>query len=295
MNESLLSLGGLSLDRLQSFLQVAEQGSIARVAQGDPSRQSLISRQIRELETFFGVELTRRKGKGIEITEAGHDLARRARMHFLSLQDFKANQRGGTIEVRIAAGNSVLEWWLIPRMGRLGQKGKAFSFTLIDQRTDDAVAGLLDHRIDLAIVRTSAVIKPLKCRVLTPIGYSLFVPRNLVKKPDHELPLAISMGGEFARHFEQATLSNGRSPHIAYRCSSFTQAARLVQAGVSAAVLPDMALDHLGTGVQKRPLKGMGTYRRELALVWHQRMLEIRPELGMVVTQLGGAHGVSLL
>jgi hypothetical protein len=56
-----------------------------------------------------------------------------------------------------------------------------------------------------------------------------------------------------------------------------------------------MAHDHLGKGVQKRPLKGMGTYRRELALVWHQRMLEIRPELGMVVTQLGGVHGVSLL
>lgn len=63
MFENLFSIGGLSIERLKSFIDVAERGSIARVADGDPSRQSLISRQIGELESFFGVELTKRKGK----------------------------------------------------------------------------------------------------------------------------------------------------------------------------------------------------------------------------------------
>lgn len=53
--------------------------NIAGVAEGDPSRQSLISRQIGELEAFFGTELARRKGKGLELTDAGLELARQVR------------------------------------------------------------------------------------------------------------------------------------------------------------------------------------------------------------------------
>ena len=71
MFKKLLSQRGISLDRLRNFAAVAESGSIARVADGDPVRQSLISRQIGELEEFFGVELTRRRGKGGVLGEVG--------------------------------------------------------------------------------------------------------------------------------------------------------------------------------------------------------------------------------
>ena len=48
---------GLSLERLRAFLLFREAGSITRAAGGDPVRVSLISRQLRELEEFFEVEL----------------------------------------------------------------------------------------------------------------------------------------------------------------------------------------------------------------------------------------------
>src|SRR6476619_7642842 len=79
MFTELLSEGGLSLDRLKNFCAMAEAGGIARVAGGDPAKQSLYSRQLRELEQFFGAEVTRRKGKGIEFTEQGLELARQVR------------------------------------------------------------------------------------------------------------------------------------------------------------------------------------------------------------------------
>lgn len=68
MFEHLFSKGGLSLDRLRSFMQMAQAGSIAKAAPGDTNRQSQISRQIRELEQFFGTELTRRKGKTLSLS-----------------------------------------------------------------------------------------------------------------------------------------------------------------------------------------------------------------------------------
>lgn len=52
--EHLFDISGLSIDRLRSFLKVAEAGNLATAAQGDVVRQSQYSRQIKELEGFFG-------------------------------------------------------------------------------------------------------------------------------------------------------------------------------------------------------------------------------------------------
>ena len=59
MFEHLFAERGLSLDRLKTLIEVAKAGSIAAAARGDSARQSLYSRQIKELEEFFGVELAR--------------------------------------------------------------------------------------------------------------------------------------------------------------------------------------------------------------------------------------------
>ena len=55
MFRDLFQTTGLTLERLHSFLMVAEAGGVTKAAGGDPNRQSLFSRQIKELEEFFGV------------------------------------------------------------------------------------------------------------------------------------------------------------------------------------------------------------------------------------------------
>ena len=75
MFEKLFESNGLSLDRLRSFLSFADAGSIAKAAPRDVNRQSQISRQISELETFFGAELTERRGKELVPSAAGDRLA----------------------------------------------------------------------------------------------------------------------------------------------------------------------------------------------------------------------------
>ena len=62
--DRLFDISGLSLDRLRSFLRVVEAGSLTRAALGDVTRQSQYSRQIKELEGYFGTALTRRVGGG---------------------------------------------------------------------------------------------------------------------------------------------------------------------------------------------------------------------------------------
>lgn len=279
MFENLVSLGGLSLDRLKNFVEVAEKGAIARVADGDPSRQSLISRQISELEAFFGTELTRRKGKGLELTEEGRELARHVRLQFQGLADFKASCFGKPVEFRIASGNSVLEWLVAPEMGRIAAVVPKSTFALLDWRTGDVVRGLLDHTVDFGIIRKSALVKPLKFLPIGTISYRLFVPKNLPEgsvKTSTPAPLAISTGGEFLQAIEKANA--GRLPSIRYRCTTFTQAAQLVRSGVAAAILPHIATSSLSGKAAVRTLPWMKGIRRDLGLAWHQRLIDVRPE-----------------
>jgi len=105
MFNGLFSRNGLSLDRLRNFLEVAEVGSIAKAAPDDVSRQSLISRQIRELEEFFGVELTVRRGKTLAISPAGERLSVLIREQFRDLLDFQREQKQVWKTFSIGAGD----------------------------------------------------------------------------------------------------------------------------------------------------------------------------------------------
>jgi DNA-binding transcriptional LysR family regulator len=156
------------------------------------------------LEQFFGVELTRRKGKGIEITEQGRELARQVRAHLQSLTDFKRVCAGQTIEFRIASGNSIVEWLLVPKMDKLAAEAPSARFSFQNMRTADIVKGLKEHSVDFGILRKSAVVAPLKFHSIGQIGYALFAPA--VKENATRLLSQCAVAG-FCRRRVQQTLS----------------------------------------------------------------------------------------
>ena len=292
MFRDLLSEGGLSLDPLKNFCAIAEAGGIARITGGDPAKQSLYSRQVRELEQFFGVELTRRKGKGIEITEQGRELARQVRAQLQSLTDFKRACAGQPIEFRIASGNSVVEWLLVPNLARI-TGAPAAQFFFQNMRTAEVVKGLKEHSIDFGILRKSAVVAPLKFHSIGQIGYALFAPAAWAKEKESAMallrqrPVAISAGGEFNKRFQECFENANLTPNLRFSCASFTQVAELVRTGHAVAFLPEMAEANLQAwGVKLLEFAPMRTYRREIGIVWHQRLVSIRPQAESVLKGL---------
>ncbi len=281
MFKKLLSTGGLSFDRLVNFCAIAEQGSITKAAGGDPAKQSLYSRQIRELEEFFGVELTRRKGKGIEITEAGNELVRNARLQLQGLEDFKSSCEGAPLDFRIASGNSVLEWFLIPRLKTFQKELKPYSLHFHEFRSREIVQGLVDHSIDFGIVRKTALVSSLKSAPMVELGYSLFAPVAWKKEKVEDLlnhhPLATPIGGEFLEQFQSAAQKHKQTIRITHFCSSFTQAAQLVRHGIASAILPDLVMHGIDPLIPRHKLTWITGYRRELLLAWHPRLISIRP------------------
>ena len=119
MFDILFSKSGLSLDRLRNFLEMAEAGGIAKAAPGDVVRQSQISRQIRELEEFFGAELTQRRGKTLILTTAGRRLADLIRGQLQGLDDFRCEAQGRPKSFIFGSGASTLESLVAPHLPAL--------------------------------------------------------------------------------------------------------------------------------------------------------------------------------
>jgi DNA-binding transcriptional LysR family regulator len=137
---------------------------------------------------------------------------------------------------------------------------------------------LLDHTVDIGIIRRSAVVESLKFYALGDFGYSLFVPKSWGKgkvKLD-ELPLAMTLTGELQSYL--ASLGKMEPAlRVLYRCTSFTQAAQLVRCGTAGAVLPDLARQSLADVARPVEVPWLIDLRRDLVVAWHGRVAEVRP------------------
>ncbi len=247
---SLLSETGLSLERLSGFLEVADAGSIAAVAQGDASRQALLSRQIKELEIFFAVKLTRRAGRGLELTDAGRDLAMRTRDAFRQWKEFKEGYAGRKRRLRIGASGSVLEWLLIPSLAKLRQEN--FELSVVGGRTLQLARQVEDGELDFAILRDDALTPRLVGQTIGSYGYRLWAPRKLLPKDAKpsldllaQLPMALSAGGTFRKKLSESLSARGIEPHVGVETTSFAQALEALRSGAFAAILPEFAKTNL--------------------------------------------------
>lgn len=247
--EQLFDISGLSLDRLRSFLKVAEAGNLTQAAQGDQTRQSQYSRQIKELEGFFGVALTRRVGRRIEITEEGRRLAMVIHRQFSELDDFRESMAGRCVRVSFGSQGSVIDWLLIPR---LAEMSRVLGNTIIEaeqMRTMDVVRAVADGRLDFGIVREDALPPETKRQRIGSIGYAAFAAnafwkgRSSAKELLGNAPVAdLLPGGQFVQRWQQWLSEAKLRPQVVAKVSSFTDLARVVQHGHAAAVLPDMAV-----------------------------------------------------
>lgn len=278
--EQLFDVSGLSLDRMRSFLKVAEAGNLSMAALGDQTKQSQYSRQIKELESFFGVALTRRVGRRIEITEEGRRLATVIHRQFSELDTFREAMAGRCVRVCIGSQGSVIDWLLIPR---LAEMSRVLGYTIIEaeqMRTLDVVSAVSDGRLDFGIVREDALPPEMKRQRIGSVGYAVFATNALWKGLASAVDLLTKApvaellpGGQFTQRCQQWHAQAKLRPQIAARVSSFTDLARIVLQGHAAAVMPEMsAVDFDPKKFKHERITALKP--RTLALIWNARSLD---------------------
>lgn len=288
MFEDLFSRGGLSLERLRSFLELSEAGSISKAASGDLSRQALISRQIRELEEFFGTELTVRAGKTLSLSPEGQRLALLIREQFQDLRDFHLEQKKQAKSFSLGAGASLLEWLLIPAATKIRQALGWPTLRLTSQRSRDLVEQIRDGRLDFAVVREDAIPESLPKIPIAQVKFHVCVSRRIVgPQPKSQLddliylqslPFAASTGGgQLDKVFRQAMRANSANFTPIYECDSLLQMRELIVQGACAGLLPSLGTQGLvEQDIIVREFGPMKNYGRSLALHWNERQMRRR-------------------
>ena len=119
MNGIVFENKGFSLERLQLLCDVARLGGIRAAVGDDPVRQSLASRQLKELSEYANTKLTKRVGRGIEVTREGSELANIGNEFFSKMSAFLQRTHNRPIDFRLGVGDSIFQWQILPNMKQL--------------------------------------------------------------------------------------------------------------------------------------------------------------------------------
>lgn len=146
------SLASLDWSLLQSFLAVAEEGSLSAAARKLGASQPTLGRQIKQIEDQLGVTLFHRQPRGFALTEIGAELLppahamREAAMQVSMAAAGREQNIAGT--VRIAASIFVAYFILPPIIANIRRTYPEIS---IDLLPNDASENLLFREADIAV------------------------------------------------------------------------------------------------------------------------------------------------
>ena len=290
MFEDLFAMSGLSLERLKSFADIVAAGGISAAARDDSNRQSQFSRQLKELERYFGVELIKRGRGPMKLTEAGKQLHRVISHTFGSLQEFRRHCANRPVELSIGAGESLIQWMLLPRLSQLVAEHPQVTVNFQNLRTDEILKQLADGTLDFGVVTRTNSNRQLESAPLGQLEYALFVPSELVsgkrRKDSVELigrvPLALLLGSDSVRQaLEDLAQQHELKLDVRLRLSSYPQLAAAVQNLKVAAVMPTLAASSLPADrIRMIRLPFLDSLSRRIFLVWNRKATEIRPSIG---------------
>ncbi|MCW5550787.1 MAG: LysR family transcriptional regulator [Verrucomicrobiae bacterium] len=277
----LLAQSGLSLDRLRALVEVGACGSIVGAAEGDPARQSQYSRQLKELEQFFGAALVERHGKHVRLTSQGRELARISRFFLLGLSNF---QRGCLAEgqtYRIGASATFISTFLLKVLAAPGITETGIRFKIEAVSDNDIERRLHELTLDFGVVTRDTLSRPLRTAVLGRSALRLWVPRKLYRSETQvrralekrTLPLALAVN-----ELPPAALEHLQEGAIALACESFVEAQIALQEQVMAAIIPDFLKPAGGPGpfLQGR-VPTLKSLPMQYCLAWNPRLLRLNP------------------
>jgi len=140
------------LTLVRSFICTVEEGSFTGASKKLEVSKSLVSRNVRDLETYLGTRLMNRSTKNISLTDAGHQYYQEAHVLVSKLEAlndairFDSNEISGTLNV--LAPNGLTEILLMPFICDFSDKYPELRVNLL---LDDGVDDISAQGYDVAI------------------------------------------------------------------------------------------------------------------------------------------------
>ncbi len=280
----------MNLKHLQSFLTVAEQGSLARAAAATDLAESLISRHISSLETAWGARLFERTGRGMVLSEFGKLMLPqvRAAMDQILRLDVTAKESAGvpmgTVQVGVLPS---LATQLLPLLFA-DLRANAPEITL---RAVEGFSGLLDEqlangKLDLAVInrygfstrREEEVLGSADTYLIGRKGSALMERKSIPFKALSTIPLVLpSVPNGLRTNLNQLARRHAVKLNIVMEVDSAGSMKDVTQSGHAYTLLPLMAVKaELSQGrLEARPIVNPAIVRTIVLSVTSQRPLSL--------------------
>jgi DNA-binding transcriptional LysR family regulator len=194
----------LNLDQLRALTEVVACGSFSAAARRLNLTQPAVSLQIRELEARFGVQLIERLGKQAHATVPGQQLVEVAQRIFQECDAADAVMRrfrkGWLGRVRVGTMLTALTYRLPPILQRLRADHPDIELVVNNMPTQDAVANVLQNKIDLGLVALPVENKQLKVTPLCGEMLVAILPRDTRGVPDQVTPAYVARQNLLTEH-----------------------------------------------------------------------------------------------
>jgi DNA-binding transcriptional LysR family regulator len=154
----------ISLQKLEVFCLVVELGSVSRAADRLYITQPVVSAHLHSLQARVGVQLLRREGRGIELTEAGRAVHAWAKDMLRRRDDLSdelgALEQGIAGSVRIGSSMSVGNYLLPPTLIDFRRQYPSAKITLTISAPELALESVLSGRSDFCVVASTGGMEP---------------------------------------------------------------------------------------------------------------------------------------
>jgi DNA-binding transcriptional LysR family regulator len=298
MPENALSLSGLSIERLRSFCQIVDAGSVVAAAGRNPTKQSQFSRQIRDLERVLGVKLFVREGKRLKLTADGVKLSALTNAYFNALREISGVNHGAPPPLKLGAAESVIRWLLIPRFTEVISTAGG-PVEMENHRTSEVVSRLENGQLDLGIIRADARSDALELLPFPILRYVLMVPRAALPEKSaagilsvRVLPfVSITGAGQFVRAVDKIIEANRLPLKILSKVESFSLAIEVAKVLGAATFVPSQAESEFPTD-QFTPvaLDGMDALNRKLVVAFSKKTTELNTRAKRFAVRLSRAY-----
>lgn len=288
----------LEMQDLQVIRAIAEEGGVGLAARRLHLSQSAISHRLARLQQRLGVQLFRRRGRALVLTDAGRDAVAIAGDILDRLADAEGRLRGEGCrrQLRLSTQCYTAYHWLPAVVRRLAEVVADVDIELVLDATRSPMAALEEGRLDVALCHTVEVgaryeLSPLfrdEFVLIVGSAHPLGHRRRVdVADLDGHTMFGYELPRDELRRIAKAFFGN-RPPKVVSRFVPLTEAiVEFVRAGDGVALLPRwIVAPHLDANLAIVDLRGTNRWREWKAV--YPKDTPLRDAIDVLVDRLRG-------
>ena len=270
---------------LNTFVVVADRGSMAAAARVLNITPAAVAQQIRTLERELGAPLIARAGRTVSLTEEGSRILQRARDLLRDVADMRsvANDSEVSGELRLGACPTALAGMLPDILARMVDKFPQINVYIRPGYSAELYRAVETGELDAALVLQAPYNLPKTCdwQLLREEPLVMIAPARMAGRDPHDLlreePLIRydrnQWGGRVADDYLRRA---GIVPHERFELNGLNAIAVMVDRGLGVSLVPDWARPWPeGLDLLRIPLP-LASEPRRIGMVWSRSTVRIR-------------------